>query len=241
VRLRGLNDAGRLAFLEYLQSARETPRAIPPWHLLESDDSTYAIGRVDIESKTFQSRSDLAVYLATVLEALPPATVSSDIGLWAWLTLLYFDTVAPPDNQGSRKILKDPSRYLPEYSKRNAYRHLLRSRYRLYRLHRDNPSRTRLLSHGPVHVWSDLEEQIYGVMELIRLPGALECADLLYFDPEAGQAKRGVTNRKRGGTVRRLGLFIQQLDRTYDVYAMSGTEIAALLPAEFHRFLPPAP
>jgi hypothetical protein len=211
-----------------------------PRELLDDDELAPVIGDASVEARPFPTRAEMAAYLAEALATTPPTIVERDDGLWAWLTLFYLDIVIPVEEGGARKVAKDLSRYLTDYNKRRAYRHLLRARYKLHNLHRDNPERARLLLHGPAHIWSDLEEQIYGVMELVRLPGALECADVLYFDVEKGGAKRGVTNRKKGGTVRRLGLFIQQLDLTYDVYAMRGPEIVAMLPDEYKRWLPKA-
>ena len=44
-------------------------------------------------------------------------------------------------------------------------------------------------------------------------------------------------NDNAPGSLYRFVGVIQQLDVTYDLYSMSGTEIVSLLPAEFHHWL----
>lgn len=74
---------------------------------------------------------------------------------------------------------------------------------------------------------------------MISNKALIEAVDKLYFDPEAegvGQPKRGALTRTRAGNLRRLVAVIDQLDLTYDLYAMNNQQILELLPREFDRW-----
>jgi hypothetical protein len=151
--------------------------------------------------------------------------------MWSWLALFYLD-----DLLGQRSgafLVHDTARYVLSPERRRAYRHLVRGPYVMFRLHGVS---ARLLLSGPLHVWSDAEEQITSVQEIVRMPGAMQAADILYFDEGRSAPRRGITNRKKPGTLRRFSAFVQQLDLTYDLYSMNGRQLLDLLPAEFDRF-----
>ena len=89
--------------------------------------------------------------------------------------------------------------------------------------------------HGPLHQHGDFSEQLASRMELITNRSLIEAVDRLYFSPrpDGGTTKRGAATRSRPGNVRRLIVVVQQLDLTYDLYAMTSEQILSLLPSEF--------
>lgn len=235
--LRMLTPIGIQEFRDYLNRVRAGVPERTPRELLQDDKSTAlrdGLPTVDVDDVSFSSKREAAQYLVSTLSLLPAEFVRHEIGLWAWLTLFYFDQLAPISPNGVRKLLAEDL-YIPSSHHQRRYRHLLLGPYLAYRLHKEN---ARLLLTKPLHVWSDLEEQLMGLQEIMQMPGGWELADLLYFNPETGQPKRGVTNRKKPGTVRRLRDVLLQLDVTFDVYGMKGPELLSLLPPEFERFAP---
>jgi hypothetical protein len=238
MRVRLLSEEGVASFRSYLGRVREGSTEVPPTELLEADGASLPLpqpftGR-DIVVERFSSKMEMVQYLSKYLEGIPRDFWRHELGLWAWLALWMFDQLAPAASNGTRKLLTDEL-YIPTAHFQRRYRNLLLGPFLVYALHQQ---RARLLLAKPVNVWSDVEEQLLGVQGVIQIPGALEAADLLYFDTTKQEGKRGITNRNKGGTIRRLREVLQQLDLTFDVNALSGEEIVGLLPAEFDRFRP---
>ena len=233
--LRSLSEEGIEHFRNYLTRVRQGSTEDPPLHFLQEGELTRAVAPVtNVGNLSVSTKLELARDLKSSLENLSPEQLENDRGLWAWLTLFLIEQLAPARADGSRKLLAEEL-YVPSMHYQRKYRHLLIGPYTVYQLYQDG---ARVLLSGPVHVWSDIEEQLIGVREMTRMRGAIAAADLLYFDPVTQQPKKGITNRKKGGTLRRLRAVIAQLDLTYDLYAMSGQEILDLLPSEFDRFRP---
>lgn len=235
--LRGLNPAGDDLFRDYLKRVRGGVPEAPPHHLLESPEtSTPLPANIDIAELAFPSKLEFAAYLEKALSPLSLPVLRNNLGIWSWLALFYFDQLAPATADGKRKLLA-PELYVPSAHYQRKYRHLVFGPFLSFKLHRMN---SRLMLTKPISVWSDLEEQLIGVQEIIQIPGALEAAALLYFDDEKQQPKVGATNRKKGGTIRRFRELLLQLDLTFDIYSLAGTQLVDLLPKEFDRFRPPS-
>jgi hypothetical protein len=238
MQLRTLSAEGIDSFRGYLGRVREGSTEIPPIELLEADGASLPLparfAQRDLPGETFSSKMEMVLYFTKYLDGLPRDYWRHELGLWAWLALWMFDQLAPPASNGTRKLLANEL-YIPTAHFQRRYRNLLLGPFLVYALHQQ---RARLLLAKAVNVWSDVEEQLLGVQGVIQIPGALEAADLLYFDTTKQEAKRGITNRNKGGTIRRLREVLQQFDLTFDVNALSGKEIVGLLPAEFDRFRP---
>jgi hypothetical protein len=234
-KLRVLTGLGLASFGEYLSRLKDDPHGVPPVDLLQDSEASAPLGAdVSVDEIEFSTKLEASRYLRERLEGVDRELVDQNRGLWGWLSLLYFDQLIRRSTDGTRTP-GDSARYLPSEDRRREYRHLLQGPYKLYVLHGE---KARLLLNKPLHVWSDLEEQLVGIQEVIRMPGAMGAADLLYYDPARNEAKKGTTNRRKQGTVRRFGAIVQQLDLTYDLYSMSGQELLNLLPREFDRFRP---
>lgn len=232
--LRVLNDKGIGAFAGWIADLRVNPTLEPPVSLLTADDSSQPMdGQVEVAQVAFPSKLEAVRYLDERLGGVPPELIARGRGLWSWLTLFYIDQVLPARRSDGGRAPKQMAKYIPSEHGFREYRHLLQGPFKLYKVH---GGRARLLLAKPLHVWSDLEEQLIALQELIRTRGAMEAADLLYFDETRGESKRGAANYNRPGTVRRFGAIVQQLSLTYDLHSMDGHAILSLLPSEFDRF-----
>ncbi len=228
--MRALLPAGLERLRDYLQALRGGAQRPPPRELLADADATRELSvDVAVAPERFASRAQLGEYLWHRLAPLPAAEVEGNRGLWAWLSLFFFDQVCPPRPDGTRRPGQD-YRHIPDFDFRHRYRHLLYGPYAVYRRHRGDAA---LVLAGPPHVEPALYQEIAARQDLIVSRGVIEALNLLYLDPARGAPKRGASAINRAGTVRRFIRVLQQLDLTYDIHGMSGQAIIDLLPPEF--------
>src|SRR5690554_4115355 len=90
----------------YLDSLRQDDTLGPPFDLLEDPGLVEVLDvNIDVEqSIRFESRLHCAAYLDEMLGQIGPE-LEQDVGLWTWLTVLYFDQVCPISSDGRRKVL----------------------------------------------------------------------------------------------------------------------------------------
>ncbi len=242
MRLRRFNDEGVGRFEKLINDLRAEPATEPPPGLLE-DDAYSAIvpPGTEVAARSFATRMEAARYLHGVLDGLEGFDVLRDVGLWAWLSLLFFDAVCPP-GAGGRREVGDNARYVPAASDyRRYYRHLLAGPYGIFRAHGDEPDRATILLCGPLDKPGDIAEQIASRQEIVTNPGIVGLATKIYYDPVGRSFKRGSASKGNSpGTVRRLIDVLNQFDLTWDLYSMSSERIMAKLPKEFDKFRPPS-
>lgn len=155
-----------------------------------------------------------------------------DVELWAWLSLHYFEQLCPPDDEGRRKP-GERARWIPAVDDyRKYYRHLVAGPYRIYRAHRDNPSRVMAVLAGPVDQPGDIAEQLASRHEIVTNKAAMALATALYIDPATGSPKKGAAGRGPG-SARRLADILNQFDLTWDLYAMDAAAMQTMMPKEF--------
>lgn len=236
MKLHRLNDRGLAQFSAYLVQLKSEPTLPPPLYLLtESDTSEPIATEVEVENVEFENRFAAATYMDNKLSSSGLISPERDAGLWAWLTLFYFDQVCPVRKGGVRKVY-DHARYIPAIGNfQRFYRHLLLGPYVIYRAHSDDPQRVRGVLATAVDSPGDIAEQFASRQELITNRAVMKMTTALYVD-EAGKLKRG-SGSKGGGSPRRLADVLNQFDVTYDLYSMTSEGLARLLPKEFDRFL----
>jgi len=235
--IRKLNDKGIERFRDYLAELRQGEKSPPPLNLLEDPD--YSIpykGDAEVEQQTFSTRLDLARYLDQVLDPLFSGSLQDDVHLWSWLSLHFFDQVCPVEGNGLRKPGRD-YRHILEPGYPYGYNHLLAGAYLVYAVYDLGKNLSRLLLWTPPNLESDFHHKLASRQTFITNKGLLEAVDKLYFNAVEGKPKRGALIKKNApGTLLRFIDVIQQLDLTYDLYSMRGSEILALLPPEFDKW-----
>jgi len=233
---RSLNRLGIDRFRSYLSQLRGGASPSVPHELL--DDSAYSNELpvdIVIEERQFSDRKMLGRYLTECLSRLSAEVTDRDTGLWAWLSLLYWDHVCPVNNDGSRRPGRD-YRHIPEFGYRHRHRHLMFGPFQIYRRHGELSA---LLLTGPLFSENRLYHEIASRQDFIANKGVLEAAMALYFDPKRGRPKPGAqASHRHPGSVRRFVRVLQQLDVTYDIYGLAGTQILELLPEEFDFWKP---
>lgn len=238
MKLRRLTPEGVRQFGLFLDNLRVSPDLPSPDFLLMDAQSSQESGSAAVVTRRqFHTRLDLATYLDKVLTLSGLKQVESDIGLWTWLTLFYFDTVCPPKGAGKRKLL-EVWRYVPAVGNfQKYYRHLLLGPFVIYRAHQGDPARINAVLANSPHVTDDLMEQLASRQELATNPAVMAATTTLYFDTTESALKRGARS-KGPGSPRRLADILNQLDLTYDLAGVSPNGILRMLPSEFDRFRP---
>lgn len=228
-----LNRTATAKFKAYLGRIRLGALEEPPSALLEDATSTMELAlELDVTPTRFTDRRKLGAYLGDLLAPLAPAELEKNTGLWAWLTLYWFDQLCPLRPDGTRRPGAD-YRHVPNLGQ-HRYGHLLYGPYHVYRQH--GPRSVVLLS-GPPHHSGHLYEAITSRQDLIANRSVVEAALLLYVDRRTGRLKRGCQpSSAHPGTIRRFVKVLRQLDVTYDIYGMTGPQILDLLPPEFERW-----
>lgn len=233
--MRSLTEEGIEAFDEYLTELRCGSDTPPPWFLLEDPGMSRSVqGAPDVQRQRFATRRDVGRYLNQVLDPIDAGIREQSQGLWTWLALFHFDQICPANDRGLRKPGKT-YRYIPSTHRWYYYRHLLWGPYNIYSLH-PGGARCLLFSNADTH--GEFSEQLASRQERIVNPGLIELVDLLYWDDSSEKSKAGATSQKLGGSLRRLLKVMDQLELTYDLYAMRAGELMGLLPGEFRRWMP---
>lgn len=238
MKLHRFTDEGISRFGQFLDAlSADAALALPAGLLTDSACAVPVPPGPEVDRRQFASRMDAARYLDRILSDVSGCDVERDAGLWAWLSLFYFDQICPTDGHGRRKV-REQARYIPAVTNYlKYYRHLLAGPYRVYRAHRDNPDRALVLLCGPLNRPGEVVEQLVSRQEIITNPSAVGVATSIYFDPRSGSFKRGAAG-KGGGSARRLADVLNQFDVTWDLYWMSPNGILGKLPKEFNRFRP---
>jgi hypothetical protein len=233
---RSMNRIGMDRFRSYLAELRKGVVAAPPMELLEDTAYTQELPvDVAVDERSFTDRLAAARHLNGRLKPLGNEITDRDPGLWAWLSLFYFDQLCLASADGTHRPGQN-YRHIPEFGYRHRYRHLLFGPFQVYRRH---GALAALLLAGPLHSESGIYHEIVSRQDLIANKGVLQAAAMLYLDPRRIRPKPGAQGSHRHpGTVRRFVRVLQQLDVTYDIYGLTGMQILGLLPQEFDAWRP---
>ena len=86
------------------------------------------------------------------------------------------------------------------------------------------------------HLRGAIIEEFAARQFYVNCRGVVEAAGRIYFDPEKRSFKRGAAG-KGGGSSRRFIIFLQQIEKTYDLYSISPEALVSMLPAEYNKFV----
>lgn len=238
MRLSRLNDRGVREFRQLLESARQGTVLETPLNIISDAEFIEEIpGGAEFEVAKFGTRGGLALTVDSLLSETRLIDDINDIGLWAWLAAVFFDSICPIGSDGKRHPGKD-YRYIPTTNWRDFYRHLVRGPVRIHRIFSDEPNSAAIVLCQRPNAPGDFVEQLASRQERITNPAIIDAANRLYYDSETGKPKRGAgANWRKPGTLRRFGDLLDQLDLTYDLYSMSADDLVQLLPKEFSTYL----
>jgi hypothetical protein len=238
--LRRFNPAGMQAFRYFLAASRRDPSMPVPQQLLADDTATEVLRpTLEVVGQTFATRGDAAKYLVPLLAALPEQEVANDAGLWTWLTLFFFDQVAPA-RAGNRRIKNDYTYVFEPKNPRHFYRHLL---FIAWRVAIVAPTSNRLFLNSPLASLDKVTSEVMKRLFLTRIPCIFEVLDRLYWDEDRQRPRTGIVSPetvKPGDLIHRFPLRIRQLEMTYDLLSLNADQLLDLLGDEFSPPLPAA-
>ncbi|MGH2506021.1 MAG: hypothetical protein ACRDHZ_01150 [Ktedonobacteraceae bacterium] len=237
--LKRFNDAGISAFRDILDLCRSGKSIQTPLNIINADTLTETLAnRIEIPDRHFETRLELA---ETISEAIRRASIHNamgDLGVWAWLSAAYFDSVCPLGKNSLRKPGEE-YRHIPSVNFRHYYRHLIRGPVTIYRLFKDNFESAMIILCQPPSTPGDFVEQLAARQERITRPAVIDTATKLYYDSQTCRPKKGASATERSpGTLRRYLDILDQLSLTWDLYTIDPTDLLNLLPDEFERWKP---
>lgn len=237
MRLRSLNEAGMAQASSTLDRLRSGELKDVPQSFLESDEFTTDL-ELDLKlpkKHEIQTRWQLGLWLYKHLEGvIEERELFLSSGLWTWLAFFLFDTICPA-LAGGRKIAEDAKYILIRGDYRKSYRHLVSGPYFMIKAHSDMPGVVRgLLATAPSSP-GDVYEQLASRKQVVTSRAAMATATRLYWDPVTESLRRGAAGAGPG-SARRFARVLMQYDVTFDLYALEGDRLIAMLPKEFSRF-----
>ncbi len=235
--IRKFTDEGIEQFGRYLADLRGGATSPPPFHLLNDPVTSQPVNdEIQIENREFATRLELARYLDEALAEIESDSIETDVNLWSWLSLFYFDQVCPVQKEGIRKPGRD-YRHILEPGYPNGHRHLLCGAHLVYSVYGLGADLSKLLLCTAIPIENKFHHELSVRQSLITNRGILEAVHSLYYEEAADKPKRGAQVKKTApGTFYRFVDIIQQFDLNYDLYSMTGEEVLQLLPAEFNQW-----
>lgn len=246
-RVQSLNTAGTEIFVAWLKDPKEPA----PKELL--DDPKYCD---DIEKdffidseRMFDTTFELGKYLHDEVfnEVCDFVSLEASTGMWSWLSLAFISSLLSRSSSRKGKPL-DFRHYiqpLGQDGRRKGYRLIVRTAWRLVRLHGAHAEIALGSTRSP---WGEMAEQMTSRQEIFSHPSFWAVAFRLYRSPK-GDLRRGATSQRpeaakkdpqnnagKGG-VRRLPFTFRQFDRTYLTRAMSLEQMLEVLPTEYQRWV----
>ncbi len=239
--IRSLNEDGIREFASINFANKAGADGDAPSHLLFDDD--FSEVKIFSDGKPREIDVDAVIVtgfdLVELLDKSFDSTIGrreleKDPGMWAWITLLYYDQFRMKNADGSWKGAAAP-RWIPSGASLSYYRHIVSSRYNMHIMHGQNAN---YMLHGPVNNWADVYEQCTSVSLMISSTSIQEAVNRLYYDSTKISGFKKGAGGKEGGSARRFAAVFWQLHNTYNLRTMTSDEILELLPEEFDKYNP---
>lgn len=232
--LRSFTNEGLREFQQFLHRTKKAGMSEEGRDdLLQGEGYTRVVpADIRVAPRDFENRLEVGEHFLRLFRDVDETLLQS--GVWAWLSLYYFDSVCPPDDNGRRQV-GDITRYIPDPANfQRYYRHLLRGPFTICRAYREDPEIALAVLCPPVDKPGDVVENLVSRQDLVTCPTVMEVATILYVNKK-GKHRRGAANKSNGGA-RRLASVLMQLDVTYDLFDISAQDLLDMLPEEFDIF-----
>ena len=234
ISIRQFTPKGIAAFREFLEQLRQTPNHPIEWEMLYDKQLTQEVTPTAlVEPRRLVTKQDAADYLEPRLRSYSMDMLRYNAGLWSWLTLFFFDSICPMNEQGVRVVRND---YHYVFEAKNSQRYYFHNLFISWYIRSIAGQYTRLFLGGSVSVLDGIINDTLGRLFLIRIPCMFEVLDRLYWDETKGRPRIGMIGTQRpkpGDLTYRLPRRIRQLEKTYDLPSLNADQLIALLGAEF--------
>ena len=225
------------AFIALLKTDKTLPA---PFELLEDNTLTEVVApHTESADAVFANRLAAAEYLDHLLTPAGLADAVSDVGLWSWLALRFFDQLRPlGEGVSIKKLGVEESRFVPSdvlpdqnLRSKRYHRHLLRNPLQIYRLVGGDAQRAICFLAQPVHQPGDFIEQFASRQLYTRNKEMLATLSDLVVDPATNTMRRNASTKAR-----RLDEVLAQFDCTWDLGFIAKDLLLPMLPDEFEQF-----
>jgi len=235
MKLHILTEEGLTEFRYYLNGLRTGEIAdLDRDNLFTENLSIQFEKEIEMFDLKVNSKKEFIIELIEMLKDINLKENYYNVELWSWISVYYFDIVCPKIND-LRKPGADDRHILNPDNWQRYYRHLIAAPIRLYLELRELAIG---YLDGSPNTHGEFFEQLASSQELATSPSVIEAANILFWDNEKKEFKRGSRGKNKPGTIRRYARdIIPQFQMTYDLNSMSGEEIIELLPDEFSGWL----
>ncbi|MEQ8820752.1 MAG: hypothetical protein RLY93_10950 [Sumerlaeia bacterium] len=232
-----LTASGIAAYEDFLRLRIENPEEIAPSHLLDSAEHSEVIGpSVGITIREFDTRRELGEYLFERLARIDQPEL--DRGLWAWLSLFYFDQLAR-----QARTIGQSYRWIPKSSGGYgwlSFHHFMLGPYQVVRQYQGRLDDVMILLYGPIGGVPGLTTMITKNIEFATNPDILKVATLLYLTSRNGRwsAKPKSGSISQPGSMKAFVTYLRQIDLTWDLSLIGEDQLLSMLPPAFTRWKP---
>lgn len=233
--LRRFNDEGNSRFIDLLS---EKPADVGVRASKLATEPKFTIHQPELNTSFLAptTRLQLGTNLWPIVGPKGPlAALSADPLLWNWVAAVLMEHVL--GNPPKARRIGAQERWVVNPAPRKFYRHLFAGAFFAYKAHSDNPARAMSVLSQHIGEPGEVVAQIMGTEEL-GFSVAAEVATLLFFDPETGKIKSGVSGSGAGSPRRLATDYLNQLKLTVDFKGMTAQEILTILPPEFDHLKP---
>lgn len=229
--IRIFNSEGQNAFRELLQ---QKPKNFKTrlGEICQDEKLTVAQDQLNLSWSLPVYRRDVGNSLFRILGPDGPLrSVSSNSGLWDWLSAVFLAKQARP-----QEIVTNVDHWAFNDLTNRFYRHEFFSSFFLYESHFQHLSEIEgLLFRKLGDPRGELLEQILGTPDIAHSVGA-RVACKLYYDPARRALKSGASGKGPGSPRRLTAAYLNQIKLNVDFKAMSVEALMESLPSEFDRF-----
>lgn len=233
-----LNKEGMRNFKSYLMALKAGGKGAPPIELCyDRSTSDKLIFDIDPESMEFDDRVQMGKSLKSLV-GKNNSTVLYDPGFWTAMSLVLFDKICPPENDGSRSTLA-LNRYIFDGNQLKADRHILWGAWWAIQTLGDDGE---FFLRQPVGSLNDSLQYHGEIMNrfasnqlVASVPGVIDLTRQLFQDAETKRPKKGTSSRG-SGSPNHLVRLLRQFELTYDFHHMTPETLRKLLPQEFDKW-----
>lgn len=232
-------ELGLAEFEEFLTQARvDSSKQIPKELIFSATKSAPIKGAVTFHQVDGSQRLHAAQYVDAILERSGDRLqMEQSVSFWAWLVAANFNLLCPKDETTKCfKIGTDLSYWIPrirDYRRRQ--RHRLSGPYFTFRAHQADSKLAMGVLGSKINGYHDLNERILSNEQFATSSSVMHVVTTLYYEPTTRSLKQGSSGTSKG-CPRRLVDILSQFALTYDLGALSGPQLLAMLPQEFDRF-----
>ncbi len=235
-------ECGLKAFEDFLIEARFDPsQEVARDLIFGAANATPVKGAVSFGRVEGSQRLHAAQYVDAILDRSGDRLqLESSVEFWSWLVAANFKQLCPKhDKTRCFRIGTDLSYWIPrlrDYRRRQ--RHRLSGPYFTYRAHFSEPRRAMGYLGSRINAYEDLNDRFLGKEQFATATSVAQVVTDLYYASSTSSMKKG-SSGSSPGCPRRLADILGQFALTYDLGALSGAQLLAMLPTEFDRFRQP--